>query len=304
MRLLSLFMLWVFLSVQAGWSQTPKENAPSMIIPFQLTPHNNLVFKAVLNQRDTIRLMFHTAASSVTVIEESVSKLQTLRFTGADSVKSWGGAGNTSRFSPGNVLEIGTWKWKNVSIWENKNSGPETDGKFGLDLFTGKILELDFDSNLLIVHDLLPAKSKKYEKLPIHYQDNMLFVEASCGIGSTMYKNKFLIHSGYAGTVLLDDAFANQTRIGENLPIVDEKQLKDSFGNVLKTKKAILPAFQVGKTQLKNVPVGFFEGAIGRQKMSILGGDLIKRFNWIIDANRAYIYLKANRLARTDYIKV
>ncbi len=80
--------------------------------------------------------------------------------------------------------------------------------------------------------------------------------------------------------------------------------MKDSYGNILKTKKAIMPLVKIGNEQLTDVPVGFFEGAIGRQKMSILGGDILKRFNWIIDAERKFIYLKANRLTATDYFNL
>lgn len=52
-----------------------------------------------------------------------------------------------------------------------------------------------------------------------------------------------------------------------------------------------------------NIPVGFFTGALGRQKMSIVGGDLLKRFNLIIDAERANIYLKENKLKYSEYYR-
>src|SRR4051812_21865242 len=94
------------------------------IIPFELTPHNNLSIQAVLNGKDTIHLMFHTAASSVTLIEESIKKLTSLRFSGADTVKSWGGGGNASRFSENNTLQIGSLTWEHLPIWEDKYSGP------------------------------------------------------------------------------------------------------------------------------------------------------------------------------------
>ncbi len=113
-----------------------------------------------------------------------------------------------------------------------------------------------------------------------------------------------LIHSGYSGSILLDDQFVADNKLGEKLKVIDEKELKDSFGHILKTEKAIMPGFVIGKEKLSNVPVGFFQGAIGRQKMSIMGGDLLKRFNIIIDADRQYIYLKANHLKGSDHLNV
>lgn len=273
-------------------------------IPFQLTNYNNLSIKAVLNQKDTVQLMFHTAANAVTLTEEALQKTKSLKFDRIDSVKSWGGNDNTSKFSKSNTLQIGQLKWENVPIWENKNSGQYTDGKFGLDLFENKVIEIDFDKKVLIITVGLPSKIKQYEKLKLTFEDEMMFVEGNVSIGNNNYKNKFLIHSGYAGSVLFDDQFVAKNKIGEHLKITDEKQLKDSFGNILKTKKAILPIFTLGKVKLKNISIGFFEGAIGRQKISIIGGDLLKRFNMIIDAKREFVYLKPNKLIDLPYSKV
>ncbi|TCC93262.1 hypothetical protein EZ428_00370 [Pedobacter frigiditerrae] len=273
-------------------------------IPFQLTEYNNLSVKAVLNQKDTVQLMFHTAANAVTLTEEVLQKITSLKFDRTDSVKSWGGNDNTSRFSKSNTLQIGSLKWENVPIWENKNSGQHTDGKFGLDLFENKTIEIDFDKKILIIYASLPSKTKRFEKLKLSFQDEMMFVEGNVAIGNNYYKNKFLIHSGYAGAILFDDQFVATNKLGEQLKVTDEKQLKDSFGNILKTKKAIISNFSLGKIKLNNIPVGFFEGALGRQKMSIIGGDIIKRFNIIIDAKREFIYLKANKLKGFVYSNV
>lgn len=274
------------------------------VIPFTLTEYNNLSIKAVLNQKDTVNLMFHTAANAVTLTEIALLKITSLKFNRTDSVKSWGGNDNTSRFSKSNTLQIGSLKWNNVPIWENKNSGQHTDGKFGLDLFEQKIIEIDYDKNVLIIHHVLPKKIKTYEKLKLTFENEMMFVEANSINGKNSYINKFLIHSGYAGAVLYDDKFVADNKIAEQLKVTDEKQLKDSFGNILKTKKAILPTFAIGNIKLNNVSVGFFEGAIGRQKMSIIGGDILKRLNLIIDAKREFIYLKPSKLKNLAYLNV
>ncbi|WP_315815508.1 hypothetical protein [Paraflavitalea speifideaquila] len=235
MRLLpSALLFFLVVCVQMSSAQQKQPNAhlqPTHTIPFRLTNYNNIAVQAILNNQDTVVLMFHTVANSMTLTEAATQKLKSLHFEGADSVKSWGGADNTARFSKGNLLQIGNQQWKDVAIWENKNSG-------------------------------------------------------------------------YAGAVLLDDQFTNDHKISEKLTITSTKELKDSYGNVLKTRKAILPAFTIGKVKLSEVPVGFFEGAIGRQKMSIIGGDILKRFNWIIDAQRNYVYLKPSKLKNTSYSNI
>lgn len=270
-------------------------------IPFRLTEHNNISVPAILNGKDTVNLMFHTAANSVMLTEEATQKMTSISFNRTDSVKSWGGDANTSRFSKSNTLQIGQLTWNDLAIWEDKNSGPGTDGKFGINLFENKVIEIDFEKKIITLSTALPAKAGKYEKLKLTTENDLMFMEARCETGKGTYTNKFLIHSGYFGAVLLDDAFVAQNNIDNQLQTIDEKSLKDSYGNVLKTKRAMLPAFFIGKEKLPNIPVGFFTGSIGRQKMSIIGGDVLKRFSIIIDAQRQYVYLKTNNLKAEKY---
>ena len=59
------------------------------VIPFRLTPYNNIIVKAVLNNQDSVKLMFHTAASDVSLIESVVQRLKSIKINGTvDSVKS------------------------------------------------------------------------------------------------------------------------------------------------------------------------------------------------------------------------
>ena len=67
--------------------------------------------------------------------------------------------------------------------------------------------------------------------------------------------------------------------------------LKDSFGNTIKVKKGILPVFMLGSSRLSNVPVGFFAGNIGAQKMSVIGGEILKQFNLIFDIANHDLYI-------------
>lgn len=265
-------------------------------IPFRLTEHNNMAIQAVLNGRDTVQLMFHTAASELSLTEEAVRKTQSLHFgSSADSVKSWGGDAHSSRISEHNTLQIGRVLYKDIRIAENRNSGPGTDGKFGPDLFTGKVVGIDFDKNRLRVSSRLPRNIRRYDKLPLQATQDMLFIKADCIVGADTLQHSFLVHSGYGGGILFNDAFAEENHLGEKLPVTGENELRDSFGNVIKTKKALLPALLIGRTALHNVQAGFFEGAVGRQKMSVLGGDVLKQFHIFLDAERRFIYLRPNR---------
>jgi hypothetical protein len=300
-----IFLIFLFQTAKSREFKKTKNKHRTYIIPFTLTDYNNLSVQAILNKTDTVNLMFHTAASSVTLTEASIKKLKSLRFKETtDSIQSWGSQSNSSRLSLENFIQIGNLTREKIPIWENINSGQYTDGKFGIDLFKDKVIEIDFDKRVIRLHTSLPKKVKKYERAKLIFRDDMMFLEAYCSIGDSSFSNIFLIHSGYAGAILFDDKFAGDNKLSDRLQIAGEKILKDSYGNTVKTKQAILPLLKIQSKALINLPAGFFEGSIGRQKMSIIGGDILKRFNMVIDAEREHIYLRANKLANTEYKKM
>jgi hypothetical protein len=272
-------------------TRTPRAGHSESTIPFSLSEHNNIVVRVVLNDTDTLNLMLHTAATDVTITEDATRKFNSIKFTDTDKVKSWGGEAD-SRLSKGNQVQIGGLKRNNISVWEDKNSGKGTDGKFGLDFFQNRIVEIDFDHRRIVLHDALPRKVKKYEHLKIENHNGQLLVQGSCLLEGKAYINKFLIHSGYSGGILLDDAFAVSAGVEGKIKITDESSLKDSFGHTIKVKKGILPEFVLGNAKISNVPTGFFAGAIGAQKMSVIGGEILKQFNIIFDIANNDLYIK------------
>jgi hypothetical protein len=277
-------------NAMAARSTTPQTQP--ITIPFTLTADNVIRIGAVINDTDALDLMLHTAATDVMLTKQGVEKSPSVKFTGSDKVQSWGGESD-SRASSGNRVEIGALTKAGISIFEDVNSGAGTDGKFGLDFFAGKIVEINFDRQHIVLYDRLPRKAKKYQRLKMHGENGNLKVTANCLIDGQTYTNQFLIHSGYAGGILLDDAFAARSQIDGKIKITEESTLLDSFGHAIKVKKGVLPMLSLGRLKLRDVPVGFFAGAIGRQQMSIIGSSVLTRFNLIFDLVNNDLYLAA-----------
>ena len=149
----------------AARSEEPAQTAP-ITIPFTLTDSNNLSIQVKLNAEDSVALMFHTGVSEVSLTEAAISRLSNLKFESAQKVTSWGGD-SVARVSTANSLQIGKLQWDDVAIWECKHSGKQTDGKFGLDLFKGKIIQVDFDQSQFVLHDKLPAFADQYTRVKL-----------------------------------------------------------------------------------------------------------------------------------------
>lgn len=203
-----------------------------------------------------------------------------------------GGSANTSAFSTANSLVIGRLRWTNLTVWSDQNSGQLSDGKIGLDLFAGKIIEIDFTKHILVIHPTLPSNRAGYDPLPLTTKQGSLFLKATCQTRRAVFTHEFLLHSGYGGGVLLDDQVVEEHQLDQQIAITGEKILTDAYGHRLTTKKGVLPGLRLGRYHLKEVPVGFFSGRIGQQRLSLLGGEVLKRFNWLIDAGHGRVYVK------------
>lgn len=279
------------------------EHAPTVVqvIPFQLSPQNNIVVEAMLNETDSCKLMFHTAVESVSLTSTSTPKMKSVEFTRAGNTISWGGQQET-RFSPTNKLRIGSRLWPEIAISEGRYSGIGTDGKFGWELFDGQIVQIDFDNLQLKTHSRLPDLTD-FEKFSTKYDRGGMKLQCSVGVGGQQVQHEFLVHSGFGGTALFDDQFTAANKLHDRWKSSRGRDLKDSLGNVISTSRVLMPSMSFGAFTLKNIPAELFPGDIGSQKTSIIGGEFLKRFHVLVDAERQHIYLKPNDTFSTDFPK-
>lgn len=269
-------------------------------IPFELTSYNNLLIKSVFNKVDTLSLMFHLGTNGVSLTSEGLDKTSGIKVDKSANVNSWGGS-REAGYSTNNYLEIQNFSWDSIGITESRRSGHFSDGKIGFNFWLDKVMEIDFDASQIMIYDSLNTKPVDFNAMEVQFKDGMMFIDGAISIGDSVFQNSFLIHSGYSGVAMLDDAFVEQHRINEKLETIKESTLQDSNGNSLITKTVLTPKFSIGGFDLTDVPIGTFAGQIKRQSMSILGGDLLKRFHIIFDFPNEKLYLRPSEKKAEPY---
>lgn len=267
-------------------------------IPFELTNRNNIAVRVLLNERDQATFMFHTAVDSVSMIQKATRRTRSVKFDKAAAVTSWGGQSQPVRYSASNRLRIGRMTWDDVGITEGRFSGHFTDGKFGPSLFGDRVLEINFDRSRLVVHNQMPTLPADFRRLRVEVENGMMFVNATIDVGDEKIEHRFLIHSGYSDAILFDDEFSAKHKLTDRLKVLGSRELKDSMGNVMKTSKVAVPGFRLAGTELTEVPGEVFSGAIGRQKISLIGTAVLKRFNIVLDVKSKAIHLQPVHTAR------
>lgn len=287
--MVSCLLALIVLPVEQAQSQTTVEQ----VIPFELTSQNNIAVKVVLNERDQAVFMFHTAVSSVSMTQKATRRTTSVQFDQKAAVTSWGGQGQPVRYSSRNQLRIRGLAWDDIGITEDQLSGRFTDGKFGPNLFQGKVIEIDFDRRRLLIHAKLPA-TEGYERFKVAKRNGSMFLTGSVVVDGETIAHEYMVHSGYGSAILFDDQFAAEHQLTERLKVVGSRELRDSMGNVLKTSNVVVPRLRFGDTVLTDVAGEVFSGAIGRQKISVIGGAVLKRFDLLIDQGANELWMKRN----------
>ena len=273
-------------------------------IPFRLTKYNNILVPVIINQKDTVQLMLHTGSDYITIIEDSYKKMKSIAISDTlNNVTSWAGYSDM-KMSQNNIVKFGEEEFNQIPIFIDKQSGHESDGKIGLKFFEGKYLEINFDENKLYVYDKAPSKLKKYAKLNSRYSQETLYIKAFPLIDKKPIETKFMIHTGFSGALMISDDFAKEYKLLEKFEIIGESKLTDAAGNVILSKKSILPNFELANQTFQNVPMSFFDSTIKIQHKNIMGGDLIKRFNLILNPEKNVLYVKKSKHYKDEYFKL
>ncbi|MGV0964384.1 hypothetical protein [Empedobacter falsenii] len=273
-------------------------------IPFRLTKYNNILVPVIINQKDTVQLMLHTGSDYISIIDDSYKKMKSISISDTlNNVTSWAGYSDM-KMSQNNVIKFGNEEFSKIPIFIDKQSGHESHGKIGLKFFEGKYLEINFDENKLYVYDIAPTKLKKYTKLNSRYSQETLYIKAFPFIDKKPIETEFMIHTGFSGALMISDDFAKEYKLLEKFEIIGESKLSDAAGNVILSKKSILPDFELANQTFKNVPMSFFDSTIKIQHKNIMGGDLIKRFNLILNPEKDILYVKKSKYYKDEYFKL
>jgi hypothetical protein len=258
-------------------------------IPFRITKHNNIIVKTLVNDKDSLDLMFQIAMENGSLSPERKRKTDHIIF-------------NQDKISENNTVKIGKSVKKNISFIDNELTGHEADGKIGIGIFAGKTFKIDYDNSQFVIYDKMPDL-KGYQSIPLFF-DGQFYITGTNIMDDQKQELSFLLQSGYSGGILYSNEFSDGKGLDKKLKVTGEKTLKNSAGQSIITKQGVLPSLQLGDIILQNVSAGFFEGNLKIQKVNYFGADLLRRFNWIFDAERKTVYIKPSKYFFEAYYKI
>jgi hypothetical protein len=109
-------------------------------IPFTINEQNTIIIKVIFNEKDTLNLNFDTGTTELILINDVVK----------NKLKS-----APKLYTTSYNLKIGNTIYK-TKVYDAELTGHGTDGRFGWDIFKDKVVEINYDKKLLIIHSILP----------------------------------------------------------------------------------------------------------------------------------------------------
>lgn len=266
-------------------------------IPFELTAYSNLKIKAIVNSKDTLDLKFDSGAGGLLLTYETIEKKTHLLDNQDDKTKP-----DFDNLPSFNRLQLGNLIWDSLTVYPVALSGHGTDGRFGWDLFDGRIVEIDYDNNRFIIHSKLPKKPKGYSKLPIEYTHTLFCINATLKNKGIAYPNRFLFDNGYQRTIMLDSVLMAEQNFPKDLKVIKKVIMKNGRGQEIPVITVNNEQLIVGEYTLFDIPTQKLTGNNpARFKTHILGNEVLKRFNTILDFQNDCVYLKKNSLWNMEY---
>lgn len=257
-------------------------------IPFTL--HGSRIYlQGMLNEKHPVNIQFDLGAGTSAVNKSSADKISLL-FSGTISVSNTQGI-NKSRTSSGNKLSIGNLIWQNISLAEVGNMKIEEDLIIGNSFFSDKIVEIDYDKNILIIYNELPAKSKQFRKQPVFYEQHRPKFEVMFKQNGKTYSFWALFDTGREGTMLIGEDFTGN---GNNWTELKELQM-------IKNRKIVRLDAIIGGKVFKDIVTNAADPAKPSGRPTLFGNQILSQFNVILDNRSGVLYLTPNSRTNQPY---
>lgn len=286
-KLVFLYFIFLYINV-SGQNETISDS-----IPFTINKQNTISIQAIFNEKDTLNLNFDTGTTELILTNEVLS----------NKLKS-----TPKLYTNFYNLKIGNTNYS-TKVYDAELSGHGTDGRFGWDIFKGKIVELNYDLNFMIIHTVLPKNlisNNAFTKLKIEFFEDLFLIESEIKQNNITNKDIFLFDTGYQRTVMLDEYLLKQAEFPiKDMKIIKKTIMKGAQGNEIPVITSNLKLLKIGKYKLKNVPIQLTttHKPLKNKNIHILGNEVLKRFNLFLDFQNNFVYLNPNHLFKEKYIE-
>lgn len=277
-----------------------KKNTKSDTLKFTIGEKNRIHLEGKINNSEPIDFIFDTGAGTNVVRTAVIGDKVNLKIDGVTQNNGADGV-TTKEKSSGNIFEIENLIWEDARVVSIDYKEPLFDAVLGWGAFKYKVLEIDYENQIMVSHKNLSIPSD-YAKLPIQMFGGTPYIEISLFTNGKESKGWFSIDTGFNKTVLVSEKFTKENNLLDNAEILKTSTYQGSAGIPRKKMDILLPKIKLGPYEIYHFPISITDkDAEGVENNDYLGGELLKKFNIILDFKNNFIYLKPNKLIHTPF---
>jgi len=277
-------------------------------VPFSLD-RNRVIVPTSVNGSRELNLILDTGMAFDGVYlfhKELVDKIDT---SGAIEVRVPGaGAGEASTAV---MIETGRLAFGDVTIDSQKviiSRSPQTqdfptDGVIGWNLFGHYAVEIDYDKEIITLHDsLVLGNDTSWSVIPIELKKGIPFLEGEVEVVEGE-RVTMIFYIDLASGDALELLTGSKQKFSLPDSLVDE-YLGTGLSGDIHGKTGRSAALRISSYELRDVATAFAPAEVRSKQEGadgILGNDLIRRFNVIFDYANGRLYLKPNGLYKIPF---
>ncbi|WP_091394700.1 aspartyl protease family protein [Arachidicoccus rhizosphaerae] len=268
----------------------PMTNSIPDTLPFHLGENGKLYLNGQLNGSPVKNCQLDLGSGGIVINESSIPKVR-IQFDQKTMLSNSDGV-NEVPLSTINQLKLGKLTWDSLPVLMAKNLQPAEDLVLGNALFKNRILEIDYNKQILIIRDTLPLDIQSYTKLNLILDQGIIpYIPVHLNLSDSTLSGWVMFDTG-AWTTILNNNDATMTL-----------RLMVQLASLIGLNQGFAPSISMANYQMKGFHFKTREMGKVPGLRAILGIDLLHRFNMVLDNRNGYMYLKPNSFWTAPYKK-
>jgi predicted aspartyl protease len=274
-------------------------------IPFELV--GEYIMVPVTIQDTRLSFVFDTGATS-TVLDSTTAV--TLKITPQNQTTAQGASGSSryqlSRIASVNIhdLELKNLTAIHVSLLSlSRSLGAKIDGIIGNDVLLNRVTEINYDTRMIrLLNSVDESSISSSRKIPFTFMNLIPIPAIDLSFTLTngkQFSEKFLVDTGAGLTMILNTPFIEQNDLYRQVGKTVASTSKDLTSKTV-NQKALFQHVQIDAYIFSEVPVTLSDAKRGVNSLpglgGILGNEILKQFNMVLDYPNQAIYLKKNEM--------
>lgn len=271
-------------------------------IPFKLGDDNRIYINGIINESDTLNLVFDLGAN-ITVLNKTRIKENNINIK-FDSVVSNDGTNGSSNeeISFNNQVILGNQVFSTIDILGISYPENEAlDGVIGWNFFKESKVKINYERNELVIFHKLPKIPQDYNKRKIKFINNLPYVKTVVYKGNKKVKIWAMLDTGYNASLLVYYPEVFKHNLLDQYPLFGEGISHGTDGRIAKSDFVALPKINLGGFEIYNMPVLLTKTKFESVIPALLGGNVLKRFNFVLDFKKKHVYIKTNEHINSEF---